>query len=1331
MNAQNTYTAPTTIAGGELKLNVAETAGTSGPLGDSAAVNPGNIIFAGGTLQYSTSNQFDYSGRFSTAASQPISIDTNAQNVSFATALSSSGGTLTKLGTGTLTLTAPETYTGLTTITTGTLQFGNGASGNDGSLVATGGIADNATLAFNIFGSQTYAGVIGGGGLVTKTGAGTQILSGASTYSGGTTVSNGTLLAYGSATGTTSSTGTGNVTVATGGTLGGSGSVLPTGSAGSVSIQDGGTILGTAGQTLTINGTLNLAANALSSSSIATLTPGAAGAAALIGVNSLAAPGSGTAQIDITNSGTLATGTNDLISYVTGPSAANPAANFGFTSGVTFAGGDSAMLVSTGSQLDLVITTPVTWTGAHSSSWDTTSVQNWATTVPAATQYSDGDPVTFADTNPITTSPITNSNVSIQSAGVNPGSVTFTNNTVTYTISDASGTIGIAGNTGIMMSGSGRVNLAGANSFTGAVAINSGVVNISNAAALGNSSGVSLAGGTLQLQGNITTTSAIPLTINGPDVSTGALNNLSGSNTYTGALKLNAPSTIGSTAGTLSLTGGINNNGNLLTITGAGKTSVSTTGISGNGGLTYGGSGAGMLTLAATNSYSGPTSVNGGTLRVASTGSVASAITVNNSGILGGPGTNSGLVTVTSGGILAPSGVAGQTGQMNLTGGLALSSGSVLDFNVSNAGDDAINVTSGTFTIGTGSLNIYAGGGTLTPNTYYPLINFTGAPANDIGSPWTVTNSGDDTGHSYTFVLSGSTFELYVASSNASAVWSSTGTAGTTSDYGTPANWTPGTVPNGAGLTATFGSGSQTSVAISSGYTLGQLNFNNGGNSGAPTGYTLSGSGSLTLNNSGNGASVNVSSGGLQPLVQSGVTLTLADSSLTTTFNIASDGSLDVAGPINQSAGAQKIVLTGGGTLSLDNITNSYSGGTTVNSGTLVLDAGSSSATTIGSGPLAINGSSSNVIVSSAGLTVGSLSGAGGGQLNVGGSTTLTVNQSTSSTFNGTLSLNGGLVLANASGNTLTISGAPTLGSSSSITVNSGTLALTNNTANSASVTGTPMASVNVGATLQLAGSSNVLSSAVNITTHGSGLSTDGALTVVGASTQTVGVVTGTALAGTVTTYSGNTTVGDGTHAANLTATQILQNTLTINAGSTVTIAPSGSGIPAVEVAATNAASDAASSASTADSSDSATDPFTAIQAAIASGAISSVKGEQLENRIAAIERLAATDPGLDVSLLEDRVLAAIPAPSVWSSSGTSPLLDSGSGLLAADSGTIGSSSGSTLGGATAFAPAADFGGSPELAEGAAVPEPSALLLAILGGIGILIASRRRTIYCK
>ena len=280
-----------------------------------------------------------------------------------------------------------------------------------------------------------------------------------------------------------------------------------------------------------------------------------------------------------------------------------------------------------------------------------------------------------------------------------------------------------------------------------------------------------------------------------------------------------------------------------------------------------------------------------------------------------------------------------------------------------------------------------------------------------------------------------------------------------------------------------------------------------------------------------------------------------------------------------------------------------------------------------------------------------------------------------------------------------------------------------------ASIAHTSSVSIGAGGTLQLVGTTGALPSTVNIATHGTGSAGDGALVLIGAATETVGTISGdthqiTDGSQQVTVYSGNTTVGDGNNSASLTATQILGNTLTINSNSTVTIAPSGSGIPTDRRVGRRQqrGHEPTRLPPAIQSSDSSSDPFTAIQAAIASGSISSAKGQQLENRIAAIERLAATDPGLDVSLLEDRVLAALPSSSVWSSSGTSPLLDSGSGLLAVDSSTSGSSSGSSLGGSAAFAPAAAFGGSP-----AAVPEPSTLLLAALGGIGILIAVRRRS----
>jgi hypothetical protein len=259
---------------------------------------------------------------------------------------------------------------------------------------------------------------------------------------------------------------------------------------------------------------------------------------------------------------------------------------------------------------------------------------------------------------------------------------------------------------------------------------------------------------------------------------------------------------------------------------------------------------------------------------------------------------------------------------------------------------------------------------------------------------------------------------------------------------------------------------------------------------------------------------------------------------------------------------------------------------------------------------------------------------------------------------------------------------------------------------------------------LQLAGSANALSSAVTITTNGTGSAGDGAMSLIGTTNQTVGIVTGqiVSAARAPTTYSGKTTVGDGTHGANLTTTQILQNTLTINAGSTVTIAPSGSGMMGGAVAATSSADSAATSAASTDSgSGSSSDPFTAIQAAISSGAISSATGQHLEDRIAEIEQLGATDPGLNVSLLESRILSVLPSSSLWSAAASSSPLSSAasdSSLLATDSGTFASASDSALSGDLAL------GGD---AGPASVPEPSTLILAAMGLLGVAICARRRS----
>ncbi len=209
LSGNNTYTGGTNINGGLLTL------GSAGALGTT-----GTISFGGGTLQYSASNTTDYSSRFSTAASQAYSIDTNSQTVTFASALTSSGGTLAKLGNGTLILTGANSYN-TTTITAGTLQIGNG--GTSGSL-GTGNVTDNGTLAFNRSDSITIGNLISGstGGL-SQIGSGTLTLNTSNTFVGAVTISGGTLSTNNVAdTGVASGIGTGAngaITLSGGGTF--------------------------------------------------------------------------------------------------------------------------------------------------------------------------------------------------------------------------------------------------------------------------------------------------------------------------------------------------------------------------------------------------------------------------------------------------------------------------------------------------------------------------------------------------------------------------------------------------------------------------------------------------------------------------------------------------------------------------------------------------------------------------------------------------------------------------------------------------------------------------------------------------------------------------------------------------------------------------------------------------------------------------------------------------------------------------------------------------------------------------------------------------------
>jgi autotransporter-associated beta strand protein/probable HAF family extracellular repeat protein len=180
LTGANTYSGATTIGRGVLTAGGAENPGISGPFGkpETAA---GSIIFAGGTLQYSASNAFDYSDRLTTDGTNSYMIDTSNRTVTFATGLTASGiSGLTKSGAGTLSLSASNAYSGATTVLAGSLEIAGGIDPAGTTLIdVQGGSATLKTVNVNktnlnvstssagafVIGDGTYAlGCIAGSG---------------------------------------------------------------------------------------------------------------------------------------------------------------------------------------------------------------------------------------------------------------------------------------------------------------------------------------------------------------------------------------------------------------------------------------------------------------------------------------------------------------------------------------------------------------------------------------------------------------------------------------------------------------------------------------------------------------------------------------------------------------------------------------------------------------------------------------------------------------------------------------------------------------------------------------------------------------------------------------------------------------------------------------------------------------------------------------------------------------------------------------------------------------------------------------------------------------
>ena len=235
-NGVNSYTGGTTITGGLINFTDLSDLGTNG-----VTFNGGGVQWVAGYLSG------DLSSRTLTFTGVAV-LDTNTNDITLANPIGNSGaGSLTKNGVGTLTLNAANTYTGLTTVSAGTVKLGNsGAIGTStGGLTVSGGTVDlfgfsptksavvltsgtisdtgaslgtlTSTAAYDLRAGTISAKLAGTAGL-NKTTTATVTLSGANTYTGGSIISAGNL--YMDVAGTLGSPIAGNnVTINSGGVL--------------------------------------------------------------------------------------------------------------------------------------------------------------------------------------------------------------------------------------------------------------------------------------------------------------------------------------------------------------------------------------------------------------------------------------------------------------------------------------------------------------------------------------------------------------------------------------------------------------------------------------------------------------------------------------------------------------------------------------------------------------------------------------------------------------------------------------------------------------------------------------------------------------------------------------------------------------------------------------------------------------------------------------------------------------------------------------------------------------------------------------------------------
>jgi outer membrane autotransporter protein len=276
--------------------------------------------------------------------------------------------------------------------------------------------------------------------------------------------------------------------------------------------------------------------------------------------------------------------------------------------------------------------------------------------------------------------------------------------------------------------GAGTLALTGDNTYSGGTTISAGTLQLGNGGTTGSVAGNILNNAILAFN------RSNALTFGGVISGTGAVHQdgagttvLTANNTYTGGTTINAGTLQLGNGGTSgSIVGNVLNNGTLA----FNRSDAVTFGgvISGTGALQQ--NGGGSTNLTATNTYTGATTVNAGTLLVNGSIATSSCLTVNAGGAVGGSGALP--KTTINGGTLSP---GNSIGTISIGGSLSFVGAGNYIVEVAPATADRTNVTGAPGTAAlAGTLVAVGTGGSYTIGTRYTVLNATGGISGTFGN---------------------------------------------------------------------------------------------------------------------------------------------------------------------------------------------------------------------------------------------------------------------------------------------------------------------------------------------------------------------------------------------------------------------------------------------------------------------------------------------------------------------------------------------------------------------------------------------------------------------